>query len=187
MSCSQDTVFVQAKGRVYEASRRTSKGCTKLQRVPNGTLSVESNVQEVDVTGSLAIPCRTKEEWTSILRLSTKWEMNRIKELAMKHLEAMNLPPIEKFKLGVEYCVPGWYGDALSQLVSENLFDKDREFWEIDKIFNADWETAALALWVRGRAMQSLFEQEEMVRTRGVTAATTFVADRATRELENLA
>ncbi|EAU90856.2 hypothetical protein CC1G_11810 [Coprinopsis cinerea okayama7 len=113
--------------------------------------------------------------------------IDQIKELAMKHLEAMNLPPIEKFKLGVEYCVPGWYGDALSQLVSENLFDKDREFWEIDKIFNADWETAALALWVRGRAMQSLFEQEEMVRTRGVTAATTFVADRATRELENLA
>ncbi|KAF8141142.1 hypothetical protein EV363DRAFT_1247609 [Boletus edulis] len=44
-----------------------------------------------------------KENWVTILRLSTRWAFPRIKELAVRELEALHLPPAERIAIYNEH------------------------------------------------------------------------------------
>ena len=55
------------------------------------------------------------EEWSAVLRLSTEWSFQGIRELAMKRLEPI-ATPIEKIVLSHSYAIPGWLPEAYTSL-----------------------------------------------------------------------
>lgn len=42
---------------------------------------------------------QTKESWVIILRLATRWEFHKIKDLALRELESLELPPAERISI----------------------------------------------------------------------------------------
>jgi hypothetical protein len=46
---------------------------------------------------------KTVEEWISILHLSTRWEFNDIRNLAIREIEHLDLTPVEKVVLSRQY------------------------------------------------------------------------------------
>ncbi|KAK0212377.1 hypothetical protein DFS33DRAFT_21679 [Desarmillaria ectypa] len=50
-----------------------------------------------------------KDEWTSVLRLSTMWHLSDIRQLAIKHLQQdPKLDPVERVVLAKSYSVSSW-------------------------------------------------------------------------------
>ncbi|KAF8549175.1 hypothetical protein OG21DRAFT_1470332 [Imleria badia] len=45
----------------------------------------------------------TKEQWVTILRLATRWEFLKIRELAIRQLVALDLPPAERISIYKEH------------------------------------------------------------------------------------
>jgi len=60
----------------------------------------------------------TKNEWIAILKLSTRWTFQDIRNLALEHLdEEDTVSASEKFYLGRFYFIPRWIHEGLSHLV----------------------------------------------------------------------
>ncbi|KAG7449823.1 uncharacterized protein BT62DRAFT_871066, partial [Guyanagaster necrorhizus] len=49
-----------------------------------------------------------KQEWISVLRLSTMWHLSDIRQLTIKHLQEMVLDPVEHVVLAKSYSVSSW-------------------------------------------------------------------------------
>jgi len=94
-----------------------------------------------------------KEEWVSVLKLSTIWNMSHIRQYAIHRLstdEAQALTSIEKIQLAREYSVAKWMEEGLISLVTGGY-----------RLTHADlttlgWETSALILWIRDNSIPSL-------------------------------
>ncbi|KAG8221237.1 hypothetical protein J3R82DRAFT_1399 [Butyriboletus roseoflavus] len=50
---------------------------------------------------------QTKDNWVVILRLATRWEFSRIRELAVRELDALELPPAERISIYNEHGIDG--------------------------------------------------------------------------------
>lgn len=50
---------------------------------------------------------QTKENWLTILRLATRWRFDKIKELAIRELEFLELPPAERISIYNEHGIDG--------------------------------------------------------------------------------
>ncbi|KAH0829111.1 hypothetical protein J3R83DRAFT_2577 [Lanmaoa asiatica] len=48
-----------------------------------------------------------KDNWLTILHLATRWEFSKIKELAIRELEALELPPAERISIYNEHNIEG--------------------------------------------------------------------------------
>lgn len=57
-------------------------------------------------------------EWTSVLRLSTRWQLAAIRELAIEKMTVMPMDPTTKIVLSQEFSVTQWFKPACEQLVA---------------------------------------------------------------------
>ncbi|KAF8814171.1 hypothetical protein BYT27DRAFT_7082785 [Phlegmacium glaucopus] len=85
-----------------------------------------------------------KEEWVSVLKLSTIWNMNKIREYAIHWLSTNGaLTPIEKIRLARAHKVATWLEEGLTSLVGV-VHSLTRE-----ELATLGWETSALIFWTR--------------------------------------
>lgn len=59
----------------------------------------------------------TLEEWTSVLRLSTQWKLNDVRELAIYKMYFLDIDPIEKIHLSQRFDIAEWQAQACQELV----------------------------------------------------------------------
>ncbi|KAJ2930170.1 hypothetical protein H1R20_g6961, partial [Candolleomyces eurysporus] len=60
----------------------------------------------------------SKDQWLSVLQLSTKWFFNDFRRRAIDNLTAFNLDPIEKICLGTQFNVSSWLKTGFHELVT---------------------------------------------------------------------
>ncbi|KAF8808883.1 hypothetical protein BYT27DRAFT_7029333, partial [Phlegmacium glaucopus] len=85
-----------------------------------------------------------KEEWVSVLKLSTIWNMKQIREYAIDWLSTNGaLAPIEKVQLARAHKVATWLEEGLTSLV-DDVHRLTRE-----ELATLGWETSALILWIK--------------------------------------
>jgi hypothetical protein len=53
-------------------------------------------------------PTLTKDEWISVLKLSTRWLFNDLRKLAITHLSATQMDAMDRISLAKEYRVYDW-------------------------------------------------------------------------------
>ncbi|RXW20424.1 hypothetical protein EST38_g5413 [Candolleomyces aberdarensis] len=66
------------------------------------------------IQGELSL---SKEEWLSVLKLSTKWFFNGLRTMATETLTQFSLDPFEKIQLGKEHFIEGWVLAGYRELV----------------------------------------------------------------------
>ncbi|KAH6890237.1 hypothetical protein BKA70DRAFT_1052302, partial [Coprinopsis sp. MPI-PUGE-AT-0042] len=80
----------------------------------------------------------TQIEWEGALKLSTMWEMEKIRQTAIERLSSMKIGPLEKIALAKAYRVPLWLSEGIEALVTD--FDN----YTIEDIAQVlGWEKAA--------------------------------------------
>ncbi|KAH6908499.1 hypothetical protein BKA70DRAFT_1280028 [Coprinopsis sp. MPI-PUGE-AT-0042] len=93
---------------------------------------------------TFSVPVLSKEEWISVLKLSTIWQMDKAKNLSIASLSGLALSPIEKIDLARKYRIPNWLREGVTSL-AESFGDKT-----ISEIADQiGWQTTALILFVR--------------------------------------
>jgi len=102
-----------------------------------------------DMTGASAKDLMSKAEWRSVLKLATAWRMHAARELAIKKLTELRLPPIEMILIAREYRVPAWLREGVVAL-AESL--QCQETSPEDLAGQIGWVTTARVSWVQ-RAM----------------------------------
>ncbi|KAK7472353.1 hypothetical protein VKT23_000470 [Stygiomarasmius scandens] len=60
------------------------------------------------------------DEWISILKLATLWDMPRIRERAIRHMAPIMTDPVQKIEIAREYDIDDWMLPALNQLVQRD-------------------------------------------------------------------
>jgi len=84
-----------------------------------------------------------KEEWVSVLKLSSIWIMNEIRQYAITRLSTdVVLSPIEKILLARAHRVPAWLEEAVTSLATS--ISKPT----LDELAILGWETAARIVWI---------------------------------------
>lgn len=85
-----------------------------------------------------------KEEWVSVLKLSTIWDMKKIRQYAIHRLSTdVTLSPTEKFLVGRAHRVPAWLKEGITTLTSNDYKPT------LEDLATLGWETAARILWIR--------------------------------------
>ncbi|KAF8967758.1 hypothetical protein BDZ97DRAFT_1916695 [Flammula alnicola] len=96
------------------------------------------------ISGTKLDLCLKKEEWVSVLKLSTIWNMKEIREYAIHRLSTdVVLPPIEKIQLARANKVARWLDEGVTGLVGGD------HRLTLEELATLGWETAALILWIR--------------------------------------
>ncbi|KAL0579630.1 hypothetical protein V5O48_002402 [Marasmius crinis-equi] len=86
-----------------------------------------------------------RNQWTSVLKLSTFWELNEIRELAINEISKTNLTLIDKVVLGRNYRVRPWLLEGLNGLV-----DPMRDLPSMEELHdNLGTDTAMQLLYIR--------------------------------------
>ncbi|KAF5317220.1 hypothetical protein D9611_003668 [Ephemerocybe angulata] len=63
----------------------------------------------------------TPEEWLAVLKLSTKWLFNDFRKMAIEKLSPLaEMDPIEKVRIGKEFCVEAWLLSGYCELVNRD-------------------------------------------------------------------
>ena len=84
----------------------------------------------------------TKTDWTSVLKLSTMWIFDAIRETAITELGRLVRAPTERLALSRQFHIPGWTEPALQELArQEELAPAD--------LAALGWDTVAKLLRVR--------------------------------------
>jgi len=90
-----------------------------------------------------------KEEWVNVLKLSTIWNMTKIRQCAIHSLSTnITLSPIEKIVLARAYRVGAWLHEAVTSLATTNDPIPTPE----DLATMIGWETVGRIFWVRDDA-----------------------------------
>ncbi|EAU90860.2 hypothetical protein CC1G_11814 [Coprinopsis cinerea okayama7 len=87
------------------------------------------------------VALNTKEEWISVLRLATVWEMGQIRDLAISKLTLASMTPAERIRLSREYRVASWFTRGVKELADSPLFPGATPIDEIAS--EIGWETTA--------------------------------------------
>ncbi|KAH6885529.1 hypothetical protein BKA70DRAFT_1467247 [Coprinopsis sp. MPI-PUGE-AT-0042] len=69
----------------------------------------------------------SKEQWLSVLKLSTKWFFKDLRRIAIVHLDALGLTPTDRICLGKEYHISGWVLSGYDSLVRNQDLIQDKE------------------------------------------------------------
>ncbi|TFK20810.1 hypothetical protein FA15DRAFT_673159 [Coprinopsis marcescibilis] len=87
-----------------------------------------------------------KEEWVSVLKLATKWDMTDIRKTAIQSLSVTNvLTSTEKLSLGREFRVRDWVAEGIKALTQNTGMRSVH-------LRVHGWETAAQILDIRSRS-----------------------------------
>ncbi|RXW20431.1 hypothetical protein EST38_g5418 [Candolleomyces aberdarensis] len=77
----------------------------------------------------------SKDEWLSVLKLSTRWLFNDLRTMAIEELSWLNLDPIERIQLGKEFNVEAWLLSGCCDLVSResviSIEDAEKISWKV--------------------------------------------------------
>jgi len=85
-----------------------------------------------------------KEEWVSVLKLSTIWNMTKIRNYAIHRLSTdVALSPVEKILLARAHKVATWLDEGVTSLTSGDPKPT------LESLATLGWETAARILWIR--------------------------------------
>ncbi|KAH6908503.1 hypothetical protein BKA70DRAFT_1280034, partial [Coprinopsis sp. MPI-PUGE-AT-0042] len=95
----------------------------------------------------------TTNEWVSVLKLSTIWQMDKIRDMAIVQLSACEMLPIEKLQYAREYRVPKWLTEGVIALANELSNYEGRDLGKA-----LGWETTALILDIRDKARPKVDE-----------------------------
>ncbi|KAH6908548.1 hypothetical protein BKA70DRAFT_1280152 [Coprinopsis sp. MPI-PUGE-AT-0042] len=96
-------------------------------------------------------PTLSKQEWLSVLKLATIWQMDKVRTIAIDRLSPLDLSPIEKIRYAREYHVSAWFKEGI--LTIANNFGQ----YEMEELGNAlGWKTTALILSIRDKAKPHL-------------------------------
>jgi len=82
-------------------------------------------------------------EWTSVLKLSTMWSFDDLRDLAIQNMSELSIDPVERAALAKEFNVDEWLLPALNELAQRE--DPIR----IDEARRLGWETALQIAAVR--------------------------------------
>ncbi|KAH6908547.1 hypothetical protein BKA70DRAFT_1280145 [Coprinopsis sp. MPI-PUGE-AT-0042] len=92
-------------------------------------------------------PALSKQEWASVLKLATIWQMDKARKVAIDQLSALDLSPIEKIQYAREYHVSAWLKEGIAAIAND--FGK----YEMEELGNTlGWKTASLVLSLRDKA-----------------------------------
>ncbi|KDR71487.1 hypothetical protein GALMADRAFT_229463 [Galerina marginata CBS 339.88] len=93
----------------------------------------------------------TKEEWVSVLKLSTIWNMKQIREYAIHRLSTdMALSAIDKINLARAHKFAGWLEEGVTCLVNgDHVLTRE-------ELSTLGWETASLILWIKDQLGHSV-------------------------------
>ncbi|KAJ2930126.1 hypothetical protein H1R20_g6956, partial [Candolleomyces eurysporus] len=76
-----------------------------------------------------------KDDWLSVLKLSTRWLFNDFRKKAIEELSWLNLDPIERIQLGKEFDVEAWLQSGCRDLVSRetviSIEDAEKINWQV--------------------------------------------------------
>ncbi|KAH6908579.1 hypothetical protein BKA70DRAFT_272563 [Coprinopsis sp. MPI-PUGE-AT-0042] len=98
-------------------------------------------------------PALSPVEWVRVLKLSTIWQMEKIRDVAIEQLSECALTPIEKIQYSREYRVSKWLVEGVTELASD-LAD-----YEVKDLATAlGWETTALILAIREKVRPKALE-----------------------------
>jgi len=87
--------------------------------------------------------CLEKEEWVSVLKLSTIWNMTKVRNYAIHRLSTdIALSPVEKILLARAHKVAGWLEEGVTNLASGD------PSLTLEDVAALGWETAARILWI---------------------------------------
>jgi len=90
-----------------------------------------------------------KEEWVGVLKLSTIWDMTKIRQYAIHRLSNLTLSPIEKILLARAHRVGPWLDEAVTILTTCNPMPT------FEDLATLGWETVARILWIRDNLSKS--------------------------------
>jgi len=85
----------------------------------------------------------TSTEWTSVLKLSTMWSFDSLREQAIQNMSRLSIDPVERAALAHEYSVDEWLLPALNELAQRE------EPIGIEEARRLGWETALQIAAVR--------------------------------------
>ncbi|KAH6908516.1 hypothetical protein BKA70DRAFT_271862 [Coprinopsis sp. MPI-PUGE-AT-0042] len=105
-----------------------------------------------------SLPVLAKDEWASVLKLSTTWQMDQVRQLAIEQLSGLDLSPIEKVIFAREYRVLKWLTEGVSTLAAGF---SEYKFEDIAK--ELGWETTARILSVRDEAKPKVPETNDLL------------------------
>jgi len=92
-----------------------------------------------------------KEEWVSVLKFSTIWNMTKIRNYAIHRLSTdVTLSPVEKILLARAHKVATWLNEGVASLASGDPKPT------LEGLATLGWETAARILWIRDNSNSSL-------------------------------
>ncbi|KAH6908544.1 hypothetical protein BKA70DRAFT_1149782 [Coprinopsis sp. MPI-PUGE-AT-0042] len=104
-------------------------------------------------------PALSKQEWTSVLKLATIWQMDKARKAAIDQLSALDLSPIEKIQHAREYRVTTWFKEGIAAIA--NQFGK----YETEDLGGTlGWKTTALILSLRDKAKPKGPQWDEIVK-----------------------
>ncbi|KAJ2933536.1 hypothetical protein H1R20_g3548, partial [Candolleomyces eurysporus] len=84
----------------------------------------------------------SKDQWISVLKLATMWDMAQFRELAIEKLSSLNLTSIQKVQMGKTHRVASWIIEGYT------AFLRDAQPIPLDDLgASLGWETAARILW----------------------------------------
>jgi hypothetical protein len=73
------------------------------------------------------VPVFDISEWTAILKVSHQWSITRFHAYAIKQLDTLSLPAVDKLLLGRRYDVPSWIQPAFRRLCEQGAELSDEE------------------------------------------------------------
>lgn len=85
----------------------------------------------------------TGSEWTSVLKLSTMWGFEHLRELSIRNMSDIVMDPVERAALASEYSIDEWLLPALNELAQRE------EPITVDEARRLGWETALKVAAVR--------------------------------------
>jgi hypothetical protein len=71
-----------------------------------------------------------REEWISVLKLSTLWRFEELRKEALEKLSGINWNPLDKVVLARAYSVQTWLVEAYIELIKRDK-NLDAEAWEL--------------------------------------------------------
>ncbi|KAH6908504.1 hypothetical protein BKA70DRAFT_1222701 [Coprinopsis sp. MPI-PUGE-AT-0042] len=105
-----------------------------------------------------SLPELTKDQWVGVLKLSTIWQMDKIRAQAVEHISALHISPIEKIQHARAYRVSKWLKEGVGALAVHFA-----EYTTKSLAVDLGWETIGLILLVRERAKLAMPEANDWI------------------------
>ncbi|KAH6890235.1 hypothetical protein BKA70DRAFT_871424 [Coprinopsis sp. MPI-PUGE-AT-0042] len=96
-------------------------------------------------------PSLLKQEWISVLKLATIWQIDQARSMAIDQLSAFDLSPVEQVQHAREYHISAWFQKGIVAIAKE-FGEYDLE--ELGKLLG--WKNAAIVLSLREQTMSKV-------------------------------